>query len=101
MVQGYSARSNLTTVLLRRHLICAMGGSCPSEELGSLRPDEPPDLHNWWGLRPDSVEGETCHDATTSKVSTEESLRQLAVRMGEGERGGDGSGIYRGWSRDG
>lgn len=88
MVQGYSARSNLTTALLRRHLICAMGGGCPSEELGSLRPDEPPGLHNWWGLRPDAVEGEMCHDAAASKVSTEESLRQLAVRKGEGERGG-------------
>jgi hypothetical protein len=49
VVQGYGARNNLTEVLLRRHLICAMGGRCPSDELGSLRPDERPDLHNWWG----------------------------------------------------
>lgn len=78
VVQGYGARGNLTHRLLRRHLICAMGGACPSEELGSLRPDERPDLHNWWGLRPDSLDGETCHDAAMSKVSTEESLRLLA-----------------------
>ena len=51
----------------------------PPYRPGSLRPDERPDLHNWWGLRPDAVEGETCHDAATSKVSTEESLRQLAA----------------------
>ena len=92
VVQGYAARSNLTERLLRRHLICAMGGACPSEELGSLRPDERPDLHNWWGLRPDAIDGETCHDASSSKVSTEDSLRQLAVR----KKGRESPG--RGWN---
>jgi hypothetical protein len=78
VLQGYRARTNLTEVLLRRHLICALGGRCPSEDSGTLRPDERPDLHNWWGLRPDSVDGDVCHDARMSKISTEESLRQLA-----------------------
>ena len=77
-VQGYGAHNNLTESLLRRHLACAMGGACPSEELGSLPLDERPALHNWWGLRPDTLDGETCHDAGMSKISTEESLRLLA-----------------------
>ena len=53
----------------------------PPYRLGSLRPDERPDLHNWWGLRPDAVEGETCHDAATSKAGPSHVLTHVITHV--------------------
>ena len=82
-VQGYFRFNNATEEILKMHVQCSLGGACPrantlvGEEKSALSPGEVPEFHNWFGTRPD-LHGFICIDSKASKISTVESLKQLA-----------------------